>query len=106
MLDETELIVDIKFKHLDYREAHPQNNLIYCDPPYNSTTKYDAIGKFNTDEFWNIMRIWSKNNRVFISEYSAPDDFECVWQKETKLDIRNKNDEKEIRIEKLFQIKQ
>lgn len=79
------LIADIKFKCLDYREAHPQNSLIYCDPPYNSTTKYDAIGEFDTNEFWDIMRMWSKNNRVFISEYNAPEDFECVWKQRNKL---------------------
>jgi DNA adenine methylase len=98
------LIADIKFKYLDYKDAHPKRNLIYCDPPYAGTTKYGAIGDFNSDEFWNVMRLWSKNNTVFISEYNAPEDFKCVWKKETKLDIKNKDGEKELRIEKLFQL--
>lgn len=26
----------------------------------------------------------SKNNIVLISEYTMPDDFECIWQKQVK----------------------
>ena len=99
------LIADIKFKHMNYGDAHPKNNLIYCDPPYAGTRKYDAIGPFDTEEFWNTMRRWSDTNTVFISEYNAPNDFECVWEKKTRLDIRNKNNEKELRTEKLFRYK-
>lgn len=92
----------ILFKSMDYREAHPKNALIYCDPPYSNTTKYNATGTFDSKEFWEVMREWSKNNLVFISEYSAPNDFQCVLEIPTKLDIRNKENIKEKRIEKLF----
>ena len=98
-------IKDIRFKCLDYKFAKPNKNLIYCDPPYKGTTQYGAVGTFDTEEFWNVMRDWSKNNLVFISEYSAPEDFKCVWEKQTNLEIRNKKAEREIRIEKLFTIK-
>jgi len=97
-------ILNIEFKSLDYREAHPKNCLIYCDPPYSDTTKYSIIGDFNHNEFWEVMRKWSLNNKVFVSEYKCPNDFKCVWSKETKLDIKNKDGEKEFRIEKLFAI--
>lgn len=97
------LIKDVTFKCIDYRKANPNNLLIYCDPPYRGYTGYDFIGnKFDNEEFWKFIRKWSKNNLVFVSEYSAPEDFKCVWKKETKLDIKNKNGEKEKRIEKLF----
>ena len=62
-------------------------------------------GEFNHDEFWDIMRKWSKDNTVLISEYSAPEDFEIVWEKQVKLDIRDKNNKKQKRTEKLFKIK-
>ena len=26
----------------------------------------------------------NKGHKVFVSEYSAPDDFECVWEKQAK----------------------
>jgi len=82
------LITNVNFSCKDYKEWKPVNAIIYCDPPYKShrdlvryrkgTKKYD---KFDTDEFWNVMREWSKNNLVLISEMVAPEDFEVVWSK-------------------------
>ena len=37
---------------------------------------------FDTEEFWEIMRKWSKNNIVLISEMDAPEDFVEVWNME------------------------
>ena len=64
----------------------PKDKLIYCDPPYRvtkypikyrtSTKEYDI---FDNDEFWEIMRKWSKTNLVVISETTAPSDFVEVW---------------------------
>lgn len=48
------------------------------------TTSY-STGNFDHDKFWNIMRKWSKNNVVIISEFRAPKDFKCIWKKERKL---------------------
>lgn len=104
ILKKMKSLQDAHFECKDYKELKPKDSIIYCDPPYNGFTQYDEglLGKFNTEEFWEYMRKWSCNNLVFISEYDAPDDFTCIWQKETKLDIRNKNNKKEQRIEKLF----
>ena len=47
----------------------------------------------------------SKNNIVLISEYWMPDDFTCIWKKESKVNFdsnRKSNDNKNKRIEKLF----
>lgn len=77
-------IKNVKFVCSDYREnkyCELENALIYCDPPYQNTTKFET-GSFDYDEFWNWCRKMSENNKVFISEYHAPDDFECVWSKE------------------------
>ena len=51
------------------------------------------------------MRNWSKNNDVYISEYVAPDDFECVLEIQTKTDIRNGKNQLDKRVEKLFKYK-
>lgn len=82
-----QVLKEVKFTNKDYRELKPKNMLIYCDPPYKETTypiKYRRdikyYDKFDNDEFWEIMRIWSKNNIVIISETSAPTDF--IWEKE------------------------
>ena len=47
----------------------------------------------------------AKNNIVLCSEYWMPDDFECIWKKETKANFdsnRIKDDAKNNRVEKLF----
>ena len=98
-------IRDIKFDCKDYKELEFDDCLIYCDPPYKDTTKYPIIGEFNTEEFWNVMRNWSKNNIVIISEYEAPYDFECIKEIHTKTDIRNSDGKRESRVERLFKFK-
>ena len=98
-------IRDIKFDCKDYKELKFDGCLIYCDPPYKDTTKYPIIGEFNTEEFWNVMRNWSKNNTVIISEYEAPYDFECIKEIHTKTDIRNSDGKRENRVERLFRFK-
>lgn len=106
LLKKMETMGDVKFEWADYKTLSFSNCLIYCDPPYNNTTKFAGVPKFDTDEFWNIMREWSKNNDVYISEYEAPDDFECVLEIPTRTDIRNKNNELDPRVEKIFKYKQ
>tara|TARA_B110000046_G_scaffold184561_1_gene223363 strand:+ start:3359 stop:4129 length:771 start_codon:yes stop_codon:yes gene_type:complete len=61
-----------------YVDLSPVNCLVYCDPPYESTTGFKTDQKWNADAFWEMMRSWSADNVVFVSEYAAPDDFRCV----------------------------
>jgi site-specific DNA-adenine methylase len=79
-----------------------KNFLIYCDPPYENSTKYSTI-KFDYVAFWNWVREMSLSNIVLISEYNAPEDFECIWQKDVTTSL--KVNERENRTEKLFIIK-
>lgn len=65
----------------NYRDFTPHEMVIYCDPPYKNTTGYTMKGNFNHEEFWQTIREWSMDNYVLISEQTAPDDFECVWEK-------------------------
>ena len=61
-----------------------ENYIIYCDPPYaNTRCKY--ADKFDNEEFWNWVREMSETNVIFVSEYSAPDDFECIFENTKKL---------------------
>jgi DNA adenine methylase len=91
---------DILFDNKSYDEYTPFKMTIYCDPPYKSTTGY---GEFEHDKFWNIMRKWSKHNDVFISEYEAPDDFECVFEIPKRVTM-SKTNNSEIRFERLFKL--
>lgn len=77
-------IQGVEFIHSDYKDLDINNSLIYCDPPYQSTTGY-STGGFDHKEFFDWCRLMAaKGNLVFVSEYNAPDDFECVWQGEQK----------------------
>lgn len=103
ILKKMETMQDVRFECADYRKLKPDNMLIYCDPPYRGVTQYGKIvGEFDTDEFWDIVREWSKNNTVIVSEYNAPDDFVEIWRKEVKTDMRNTKGNKIDRVEKLF----
>ena len=98
---------NIQFEVFDFRDIpldKIKNYVIYCDIPYRDTTKY-STGGFPYEEFYEWVKKASVNNTVLISEYNMPDEFECIWQKEIKtlLDSnKEKSDDKNIRIEKLF----
>ncbi len=83
-----------------YNELYiPDESIIYCDPPYANTTKYKD--DFDHTVFWQWCRDMSdKGHQVFISEYNAPDDFECLWQKEIQSGLNTNTTKKGI--EKLF----
>lgn len=75
-------IKNANFYNRDYRSVEiPDNSLVYCDPPYKETTSYSNSKDFDHEEFWNYCRELSKNNLVFISELTSPEDFVPVWTK-------------------------
>lgn len=91
----------IDFLCCDYLDTNVYaNSLLYCDPPYNGTKKYNSSVGFNYDTFWNWAREKSVDNIVIISEQNAPDDFSCIWEKETLRTIDNTK--RVTSIEKLF----
>lgn len=98
-------LTDVIFTNYHYTDIPiSDTSIIYCDPPYEGTTKYKD--NFDHKAFWQ----WCRNKHleghsVFISEYNAPADFQCIWEKEVKSSLSangrigggNKNS-----IEKLF----
>lgn len=68
-----------RFVHSGYLDLDiPPNSIIYCDPPYKGTTAYR--GGFDHDTFWSWCETqvaWG--HKVFVSEYQAPEGWECVW---------------------------
>ena len=89
-LKQKDVLKDVKFFSKDYSEFDfKESCIIYCDIPYQGTKEYDVKDKFNHEEFWQWCREMSgKGHQVFVSEYNAPDDFECVWSKDVKVSIR------------------
>ena len=78
----------------------PTNSIIYCDPPYLNTTNYKD--KFDHTIFWEWVRQQTySGHRVFVSEYTAPQDFVCVWEKEVNNTLV-KNTGSKSGIERLF----
>lgn len=81
----------------------PDNSIIYCDPPYEGATKYKS--SFNHSDFWEWCRQKaSQGHTIFVSEYNAPDDFECVWHKEIVSSLTQDTGSKKA-VEKLFRYK-
>lgn len=74
LLKQVESLQSVEFIKSDYRNLRCNGCVIYCDPPYAGTTGY--VDDFNHEEFWNIVREWSKNNVVLVSEQVAPLDFD------------------------------
>jgi len=79
----------------------PEKSLIYCDPPYAGVTSYKT-NKFNYVHFWQWCRkMAQEGHTVFVSEYNAPTDFVCIWEKQICSSL-TKNTGGKKGIEKLF----
>jgi DNA adenine methylase len=89
-----------RFYNTDYTKfAGERGALIYCDPPYAGTTEYHS--EFDSAKFWEDVRRMSKNNIVLVSEYTAPEDFVCLVQKEKRNSVAGRGATRK-RMEKVF----
>lgn len=67
----------VTFSCLNYDEMNiSDGSVVYCDPPYAGTTGYSD--SFDSNKFWGWVRNLSLRCDVFVSEYNAPDDFDCI----------------------------
>lgn len=92
----------VKFFSNDYKKfSYSEPCLIYCDIPYKDTKQYSTSKNFNHLEFFEWCReMTKKGHTVIVSEYQAPEDFECLWEKEI---VNRMNPDKTTRpTEKLF----
>lgn len=90
VMKQVDKLQGVEIYNLPYWEVPiPEGSVIYCDPPYKNTKSYKSSKAFDHDNFWQWCRDKSlEGHKVFISEYNAPDDFECVWEKPKKSGIR------------------
>lgn len=104
VLDKMATLNDVCWRAVDYQAAsYPTCAVVYCDPPYQGTTQYGAVGNFDSAMFWAFCRLLTTDDRlVFVSEYDAPADFKCVLEISTRTDIRNTDNAQDPRTEKLF----
>lgn len=101
IMKQKENLYDVDFLHSDFENIEvPVNSLVYCDPPYKGTTQYGTSKNFDHELFWEKVREWSKDNIVLVSEYNAPEDFECIYEKSLTTTLDKNSRKKDI--EKLF----
>lgn len=104
MPKQVEKLKGVVFQNLPYYEMIiPEKSIVYCDPPYEGTTKYKD--GFNHLKFWSWVRqISLSGHTVFVSEYKAPSDFKCIWEKEvnSQLSANGKIGGNKLSTERLF----
>lgn len=67
---------------LNYYEVPiPDNSLVYADPPYKGVEGFNGA-TFDNDVFWEWCR--TRDFPVYVSEYNAPKDFDCIMIKEAQ----------------------
>lgn len=101
------LIKNVEFHYADYHDLKFENCLIYNDPPYRGAKTYNTSKNFDHNKFYDWCREQAKHNIVFVSEYNAPNDFECVWEQEVKssLSANGVIGGNKVSVEKLFLVK-
>ena len=97
-LQSLDILTDLNITNLDYREVEiEKDSIIYCDISYKNCAKY-VNNDFNHDDFYDWAR---KQNNIFISEYSMPDDFKIVGERNIKSILSATSNNKTV-TEKLY----
>lgn len=87
--DQAQYLGNVEFFRKSYENIRiPEGSTIYADPPYADTTGYSQ--DFDSDKFWSIAENWAltHNALVFVSEFTAPAKWECVWELKRALTVR------------------
>lgn len=94
-------LIGTKFTCMSYLDLKiPNDSTVYCDPPYAATTGYG--GDFDNEQFWRWASDLSMRCRVFVSEYTSPDEWKCIWEKTVSKYVTKKDDKYDKATEKLF----
>jgi DNA adenine methylase len=74
-------LAKVEFAQMDYIDYEfREGDVVYCDPPYRNTSGYrHTKEQFEHDQFWDWVR--TRDYPVYVSEYSAPDDFVSIFEK-------------------------
>lgn len=83
LLAQAPFLQDCTFEVKSFFELDVKDTVIYCDPPYASTTSY-PYDDYSSDKFWAKAKELSRHNTVFVSELSAPEGWQEIWHKEIK----------------------
>lgn len=84
----------------DYRDLYiPDGAVVYCDPPYASTTGYGS--SFDHQAFYAWCRAIGKSHPLFVSEYWMPSDFRCITEFVVQA-LAGARTNAQTRVEKIF----
>lgn len=88
----------------DYRDLQiGADTVVYADPPYAGTTGYAGTPPFDSEEFWAVAKSWTQlGAAVFVSEYAAPAEWQCVWERPMPVYLRGDHQKPGGRVERLF----
>lgn len=101
IMKQIEKLKHVEFINADYTHFNGlENAVVYCDPPYEGTTKYGSNKEFHYERFWDWVRHINQKNIVLISEYKAPDDFVAIYEKSLTTTLDKNSRKKDV--EKLF----
>lgn len=82
-------------------DEYPQ--ILYCDIPYEATKKYE--NDFDHKAFWEwAEKMAKKGHYVYVSEYTAPSTWDCLWEKVKKdgMGTTKEGNKQKIKTEKIF----
>lgn len=102
---QSKMIQGVRLVACDYTQIRLATKcVIYCDPPYAASTGY--VSDFDSGCFFDWCREMDDyGHLVFVSEYNAPDDFMCIWEKDVYTTIskqRTKQDKERLFTTKRF----
>lgn len=96
-----------EFQYGSYQEATPPNGsqwTIYADPPYLGKKQYRGrMRNFDSPAFftWCESMASAGHHHVFVSEFSAPEHWDVVWEKER---VENLSGRSQKRVERLYRV--
>lgn len=87
-----------------YEEWLSTRTVVYCDPPYADTSGYRV--EFDHETFWKVAREWGSRPgvSVYVSEYTAPENWKSVWSTELTKPQTHGQQESKKGTENLFQL--
>lgn len=96
---------EVHFRQDDYRgwlEGATDHHVLYLDPPYSETST--PWGTFDNQEFWAFAEGAAlRGALVFVSEYTAPPKWSCVWEGDISAGVRQgRNQQASRSTERLF----
>ncbi len=83
---------DVVFLHGPFGSlTPPPGTVVYCDPPYRTSTKKYRADELDHGLFYKTLLTWSQNGcAVYVSEYTAPEDvpYTEIWSAPKSMALR------------------